>query len=51
MIERVRAGEAVGDVIRATDKGKGKKDGPEGLKERAGRFLERNCKKHLSKGG
>ena len=40
MIERVRAGEAAGDVIRDTDKGKGKKDDSGGLKEDIKRFLE-----------
>ena len=42
MIERVRAGEAAEDVIRDTDKGKGKKDASEGLDKRRERFLGRN---------
>ena len=45
MIERVRAGEDAEDVIRDTDKGKGKKDDSGGLKEDIGRFLDRNREK------
>ena len=51
MIERVRAGEDAKDVIRDTDKGESEKDASGNLDERLKRFLGKDRKKHLSRGG